>query len=122
MPCRPSPLPNTLAAAAIALALSVATPAAAQVETWIEQTSDTSIESAPVTSMASAIEPTAIEQRAARAFAAVVFASPAAAMRAGEKAEAAMQPDLAAVQPKPKWVADARLRVTGDGVQVKATF
>lgn len=63
------------------------------------------------------------EQRETRALASAVFAKPAAAARAGDKAVAAAQPDLApTVQPKPEWSTRDGVQLGGKGLQIKSPF
>lgn len=61
------------------------------------------------------------ERRETRTLAAAVFAKPAAATRAADKASAAVQPDLSAVQPKENW-ANSGPHIHKKGVQVTAPF
>ena len=67
--------------------------------------------------------PTPAEQRETRALAGAVFAKPAAAARAADKAVAATQPDLTPpVQPKPEWANKDAVQVTGKGLEIKSPF
>ncbi len=78
---------------------------------------------AAATSDRKATEPTPAEQRETRTLAGAVFAKPAAAARAGDKAVAATQPDLTPhVQPKPEWTNKDGVQVTDKGLEFKSPF
>ncbi len=103
------------------LAFVVGWPAAAQVvEPW-RSPAPPSAGRAQVTSGVDATAPTAGEQRQARALATAIFAKPAAAARAADKA-APPTPGLAAVQPKPEWSQKDGPQVGGDGLTVSRPF
>src|SRR3982751_1802565 len=101
-----------------ALFLAIASQAAAQpygqtesrAEPWrapVDQPGTHAAENrAHTTSRPAASAPPPPEQREARALAGAVFAKPAAAHRAAEKAAPPQDPELAAVQPKPEWSDD----------------
>jgi hypothetical protein len=109
-----------LAAAAASLVISY--PAAAQIEPGLPL-SDQPLPVPPkVTSTEAAQTATAAEQRDARKLATAVFAKPAAAARAAEKVDAANQPDLSKIEPKPEWSVPAGPQISGKGLQIKTPF
>ncbi len=73
------------------------------------------------TSDLDATAPSPQEQRETRSLAAAVFAKPAAAARAADKA-APPQPDLNIVQAKPEWSTKEGLQVGDKGVEFKSPF
>src|SRR5258708_39033807 len=106
-------------AAALAAALAVATPAAAQVfEPKRTPTDEGAPNRAHVTSDLDATKPSPSEQREARALAVAVFAKPAAAQRAADKVAEANGPPIPPAEPKPEWVAKDGLQVGGKGMKI----
>jgi|SRR5579859_3285154 len=75
-----------------------------------------------VTSDLDATAPTPAEQHETRALAAAIFAKPAAAARAADKATAASEPDLNVVQAKPEWAARDGVLIGGKGLAFKSPF
>lgn len=73
------------------------------------------------TSSIEATGPTATETKEAKALTAAVFAKPAAAAQAVQKATADSQPDYAVNAPKPSPLPDG-FRPGGKGVEIKAPF
>jgi hypothetical protein len=66
---------------------------------------------------------TPAERREAKALTTAIFARPSAAAKAAEKIDAANQPDLSAVQPKPEWTPEkSGLGVGGKGIKLTAPF
>jgi hypothetical protein len=129
-----APIKLSLCAAAIGaavFALAGATPASAQLQGRSEAdpshapTPDGLAKSPLVTSDLSATTPVATpaERRENHKLTAAVFGKPAAAAKAEEKVDAATQPDLSAVQPKPEWTeAKSGLGVGGKGLEIKTPF
>jgi hypothetical protein len=126
-----SPIQLSLRAAAIGaavFALAGATPASAQSQSELDPTHpatpDMLTVRPPVTSDLSATTPTLTpaERRETHTLAGAVFAKPAAKARAQEKVDAASQPDLSAVQPKPEWEAKSGLGAGGKGLEIKTPF
>jgi hypothetical protein len=122
----------SLCAAAIGaavFALAGATPASAQLQTDLDPnhaaTPDLLAKTRAATSDLSATTPvpTPAERRETHALTGAVFAKPAAKARAQEKVDAATQPDLSAVQPKPEWTdAKSGLGAGGKGLEIKTPF
>ena len=116
------------AAAIVLLLLVVAAPAAAQPqeEPWrppIDPSSQVTANRDRTTSGPAATAPSPAEQREARVLAGAVFAKPAAAERAADKAAPVVEPDLGQVQPKPEWTSQSGgVGIGGKGVQVKTPF
>jgi hypothetical protein len=66
---------------------------------------------------------TPTERRETRALTAAIFAKPGAAAKAAEKVDAANQPDLSAVQPKPLWTEEKNgLGVDGKSIKLTEPF
>jgi len=66
---------------------------------------------------------TPAERRQARTLTTAVFGRPAAAARAAEKVDEALQPDLSAVQPKPEWTEQkGGVGLGGKGMTITAPF
>jgi hypothetical protein len=76
---------------------------------------------AQVTSSLDATDPTPAEQRQARALAAALFARPAAAAAAADKAVPVTQADATPVEPKPEW-ANKGLHFGGKGLLFNSPF
>jgi hypothetical protein len=91
-----------LAAASLAAGSALAQSAE---EPWRAPTPDLVAKPRTATSSLEATTPVATpaERKQARTLTTAVFAKPAAAARAAEKVDQALQPDLSAVQPKPEW-------------------
>jgi hypothetical protein len=112
-----------LAAAAPALAQA---PAQNRAEPWRGPSDQPGTRAADnrarVTSDAAATQPTAAEQREARALASAIFAKPGAAQRAAEKAAPETPPDYADLPAKPEWAGAGELKPGGRGVKVTQPF
>ena len=118
----PWPVRLGLAAAAALLVLGFPFAAIAQITPGVAL-SDQPLPVPPkVTSTEAAQTPTTAEQRDARKLASAVFAKPAAVQRAAEKADAANQPDLNKVEPKPEWTAPTGPLIGGKGLEIKTPF
>jgi len=108
--------------AAIALVAAVGFPAAAQVGPAPDPTAQSLANRARVTSSITATAPTPAEQREARSLVTAIFAKPAAAQRAADKAAPQTPPNLE-TSPKPEWTTSRNgLGLGGKGVQFKAPF
>jgi hypothetical protein len=100
-----------------------ALPAFAQTSPFEPRTDHAPPKPRNATSDLEATAPTAEEQRETRALASAVFAKPAAAARAADKAAPVTTPDLASpVQPKPEWSAKDGVQIGGKGLQIKSPF
>lgn len=75
-----------------------------------------------VTSSLDATKPPAPDQRQVRTLATALFAKPAAAQRAADKAAAAGEPSIPPAPPKAEWLQDDGLHHGGDGLEVSAPF
>jgi hypothetical protein len=128
-----APVRLSLCAAALGaavFALAGATPASAQSSQSVSDPSrpprpDFLAKPRTATSDLSATTPVATpaERRETHTLAGAVFGKPAAAAKAEEKVDAATQPDLSAIQPKPEWTeAKSGLGVGGKGLEIKAPF
>jgi hypothetical protein len=114
------------------MVLSLAGPALGQpaptnrAETWRGPAetpgSSPSANRAKVTSDETATQPTAAEQRKARALAAAIFAKPAAAQRAAENAAPEPEPEWAAQQPRAEWTDKSGVAPGGRGVKATTPF
>ncbi len=109
-----------LAAAAASVALGYAATAAAQITP--SPLNDDPPPTPPKVTSTEAAQATAAEQRDARKLATAVFAKPAAAARAADKADAANQPDFNRIEPKPEWSAQSGPQISGKGVEIKTPF
>jgi hypothetical protein len=119
LPTSPSRTPARLAV--VALLASLALPAAAQIDT--QRPKDLELSSRQrVTSSLDATAPSPAEQREARALAAALFARPAAAARAADKAAPVTQADAVTVEPKSDWESKDGLQFGGKGLQFKSPF
>jgi hypothetical protein len=65
---------------------------------------------------------TLTQQRETRNLATAVFAKPAAAQRAGDKAAAAYAPPIAPAAPKPEWLAADGIHAGGKGLELSTPF
>lgn len=74
------------------------------------------------TSSLGATAPSAAELREARTLAGAVFARPAAAKVAADKATAAVQADGPPLQPKPDWIPTEGVQLGGKGLEIKTPF
>lgn len=112
------------------LTIAVATPASAQPSQSVTDPlrplqPDFVAKPRTATSDLSATAPVAtpVDRRETHALTAAVFGKPAAAAKAERKVDAATQPDLSAVQPKPEWTEPkSGLNVGGKGLEIKAPF
>jgi hypothetical protein len=110
--------------------MAVASPASAQSSQSVSDPSrppqpDFLARPRTATSDLSATAPVATpaERRETHALTAAVFGKPAAAAKAEQKVDAATQPDLSAVQPKPEWTdAKSGVGAGGKGLEVRAPF
>ncbi|MFL5295134.1 MAG: hypothetical protein ACJ798_02015 [Phenylobacterium sp.] len=105
-----------------------AAPAASPAEPWrapVDQPGTQAADNkARISSGAAAVAPSPAEQREAKALAGAIFATPAAAQKAADKA-APEQPlsDLAEVQPRPEWARHKPgVDLGGRGVRVQTPF
>jgi hypothetical protein len=116
-------VPAALMAAILA---AQALPATAQVrpsiaDTWRSPNAAPVAPRPQVTSSLEATDPTPAEQREARALAAALFARPAAAAAAADKAVPITQADATPVEAKPEWE-NKGLQFGGRGLQLKSPF
>ena len=75
-----------------------------------------------VTSSLDATKPPAPDQHQVRTLATAVFAKPAAAQRAADKAAAAAEPPIAPAPPKTEWLQEDGLHSGGEGLLLSAPF
>lgn len=108
--------------AALAALLFAGSAAAQVVEPWRSPTSETAPNRAHVTSSEGAAQPSAAEQREARALAVAVFGKRAAAQKAADKVAAANTPAIPPAEPKPEWLAKDGLQAGGKGMKVTTPF
>jgi hypothetical protein len=94
---------------------------ASQANTWRSPDAAPVPPRKPVTSSLGATAPTPAEQRQARTLAAALFARPAAAAAAVDKAVPITQADATPVEPKPEWE-NKGLRFGGKGLLFKSPF
>jgi hypothetical protein len=65
---------------------------------------------------------TLTQQRETRTLATAVFAKPAAAQRAADKAAAAYEPPIAPAAPKPEWLTEDGVHFGGKGLELTTPF